>query len=201
MAVPSVSPAALYFRHKPRVRKRRSRSILRSTIASSSSSFRRRTSCRRSPQSQEPRRRGQSEFVRARSARFPAPSAAAGRSGCPWHRWPRRRRPGLPAISQSTAVAASPYTSSSPGSASAVTRSGYTLRGLLYHEAWPLPRPAATVGRCQQPVFAGFAVAADEFAAPAADDSRGRRRAEGAAASNAASTPFRMLPQPGPVPY
>ena len=44
-------PAA-YFRHKPRVRKRRSFSILRSTIVWSNSALRRRTSCRRSPQSQ-----------------------------------------------------------------------------------------------------------------------------------------------------
>ncbi len=45
-------PRRSYFRHKPNVRKRRSRSILRSTIRSSSNSVRRRTSCRRSPQSQ-----------------------------------------------------------------------------------------------------------------------------------------------------
>ena len=43
MAVPPVSPAA-YFRHRPKVRKRRSLSILRSTMISSRDSLRRRTS-------------------------------------------------------------------------------------------------------------------------------------------------------------
>ena len=51
MAVPPETTAP-YFRHKPRVRNRRSLSILRSTIVWSSSAFRRRTSWRRSPQSQ-----------------------------------------------------------------------------------------------------------------------------------------------------
>ena len=50
-ASPTAPPAA-YFRHKPKVRNRRSLSILRSTITSSSNSLRRRTYCRRSPQSQ-----------------------------------------------------------------------------------------------------------------------------------------------------